>query len=81
MFGKFTLRPTEDNAVILRSHWQYHVKQDGQHRARQCCDGSKRAAPLLYALAETYSSCVEYPIQRKFLALAAEQNFSSLVEM
>ena len=37
------------------------------------------AAPILYhALAKTYSSsssCVEHPIQRQFLALAAKQNF------
>ena len=51
------------------------MKQDGKRRARQCCDSSKRAAPLLHALAKTYSSCVEDPIQRRFLALAAEQNF------
>ena len=33
MFGKSILRPTEENAVILQSHWQYHVKQYGQQRA------------------------------------------------
>ena len=75
MFGEYMACPLEDNAVILRLHWQYHVKRDGQRRARQCCDGSKRAAPLLHALAKTHSSCVEQPIQRQFLALAAEQNF------
>ena len=75
MLGQSIIRPTEENAVILRSHWQYHVKRDGQRRARQYCDGSKRAAPLLRALAKTYSSCVEHSIQRQFLALAAEQNF------
>ena len=73
MFGEHMARPLEDNAVILRSHWQYHVKRDGQRRARQCCDGSKRAAPILHALAKTYSSCVEHPIQRQFLALHHEQ--------
>ena len=76
MFGKPILCPSaEENAVILQSHWQYHIKREGLHQARQCCDGSKRAAPLLHALAKTYSSCVEHPIQRQFLALAAEQNF------
>ena len=34
----------------------------------------KRAAPILHALAKTYSSFVEHPIQRQFLALTAEQN-------
>ena len=51
------------------------MKLDGQRRAQECCDGSKQAAPILHALAKTYSSCVEHPIQRQFLALAAEQNF------
>ena len=75
MFGDDMARPLEENAVILRLHWQYHVKRDGQQRARQCCNGPKRAAPILYALAKTYSSCVEHPIQRQFLALATEQTF------
>ena len=26
MFGKDMTRPLEENAVILQSHWQYHVK-------------------------------------------------------
>ena len=75
MFGKGIVHPLEENAVILRSHWQYHVKRDGQRRAKQCCNGLKRAAPILYALAKTYSSCFEHPIQRQFLALATKQNF------
>ena len=29
----------------------------------------------MHALAKTYPSCVEHPIQRQFLALAADQNF------
>ena len=29
----------------------------------------------MHALAKTYSSCVEHPIRREFLALAAEKNF------
>ena len=75
MFGKDIVRPLEENAVILQSHWQYHIKRDGQCRARQCCDGSKRVAPILHALVKTYFSCVEHPIQQQFLALAAEKNF------
>ena len=75
IFGDDIERPLEENAVILRSHWQYHVKRDGQRRARQCYDGSKRAAPLLYAFAKTYSSCIKHPIQRQFFAPAAKQNF------
>ena len=63
MFGEHMVRPLEENAVILQSHWQYHVKRDKQRRARQCCNGLKCAAPILHALAKTYSSCVEHPIQ------------------
>ena len=50
------------------------VKRDGQRRSRQCCDGSKRAAPRLHALAQTYSACVEKHVQRLFLSLAAKDN-------
>ena len=76
MFGKPILRSSdEENIVILRSHWQCHVKREGLRQDRQYCDGFKRAAPLLYALSKTYSSCVEHLIQRRVFALAAEQNF------
>ena len=61
-------------AIVLRSHWQYHIKQCGTRRAWQCCDSSKKAAPMLHALAFTYSSCVEHAIQRLFFAIAADQN-------
>ena len=74
MFGLPIMRPNTPNAIVLCSHWQYHVKRDGTRRARQCCDGSKRAAPLLHALALTYSSCVEHPMQRLFLATAAHED-------
>ena len=53
MYGEPIVRPTDRNAIILRPHWQYHVKRCGTRRARQCCDGSKRADFLLHALALT----------------------------
>ena len=34
MFGEDMTRPLEENAVILQSHWQYHVKRDRQRRAQ-----------------------------------------------
>ena len=46
MYGTPINRPKD--AVVLRPHWQYHIKRCGTHQARQCCDGSKRAAPMLY---------------------------------
>ena len=61
-------------AIIICPHWQHTVKRDGQRRSCQCCDGSKRAAPKLHALAQTYSACVEKHVQRLFLALAAKDN-------
>ena len=74
MFGEPIIPPNDPNAIILRPHWQYHIKRDGTRRARQCCNGSKYAAPLLHAIAMTYSSCVEHPIQRLFFAIAANLN-------
>ena len=37
-----------------------------------CCNGSKKAAPQLHAVASTWSSCVELPVQRIFLGIAAD---------
>ena len=37
-----------------------------------CCNGSKNAAPQLHAVASTWSSCVELPVQRIFLGIAAD---------
>ena len=77
MYGEPIIKPNGRIAIILRPHWQYHVKRCSTRRTRQCCDGSKCAAPLLHALAVTYPlaltypSCVEHPIQRSFLAISA----------
>ena len=54
-------------AIILRSHWQYHLKHTGDRHSHNCCDGSKRAAPALHVVTSTYSSCVNQPIQQLFL--------------
>jgi hypothetical protein len=74
MFGKPILIDPKTKPIILRPHWQYNVKRDGTRRARLCCNGSKYAAPILHALAMTYSSCVEHPIQRLFFAITAQLN-------
>ena len=34
-----------------------------------CCNGSKKAAPRLHAVASTWSSCVEFLIQRLLLGI------------
>lgn len=64
MFGDpINAHSIDPNAVILRAHWQHNVKQDGTRRSRLCCNGSKKAAPKLHAMAQTWSSCVELPVQ------------------
>ena len=64
------------DVVVLRPHWQYAVKRSGTRRSRLCCNGSKSSAPQLHAVASTWSSCVELPIQRLFLALCAKHGLS-----
>ena len=55
MFGKPIDAPK--NSIVLRPHRQYYIKIIGTHRARQCCDGSKRAATILVAFTLTHISC------------------------
>jgi Reverse transcriptase (RNA-dependent DNA polymerase) len=57
--------------ILLRQHWTYIFKSDGTRKARNCCDGSKRAAPVLHGEAKTYASCIEQPCMRVFFALCA----------
>ena len=37
-----------------------------------CCNGSKKVAPQLHAVASTWSYCVELPVQQVFLGIAAD---------
>ena len=39
-----------------------------------CATGSRKAALTLHAVASTWSSCVELPIQRMFLGISAALN-------
>lgn len=73
MYGAPVPRPP--NAIVLWQHWQYHIKRDSTRCSRNCCDGSPRAAPALHRFALTYSSCVEQPVQRLFMAIAALMNY------
>ena len=68
MYG--TPQKLPPNSILLRPHWQYHVKRCGTRRSRQCADGSVCAEPALHALADTYAACVDQPVQRLFLALS-----------
>ena len=75
MFGDpVDISTLDKDAIILRPHWNYTIKKDGTRRSRLCGDGSKRAAPKLHDVAATWSSCVELPIQRMFLAICALKN-------
>ena len=75
MYGSPVSAPRD--AIVLRQHWNYAIKGDGTRKARNCCDGSPRAAPQL-KLANTYSSCIEQPCMRLFFALCAHEGFTSL---
>ena len=77
MFGPPIIPPS--TAIILRPHWRYKIKPDGTRSARECCDGSPRAAPELHQDAITYASCIELPCMRLFFALAAVSNYFVLL--
>ena len=72
MFGDPITPP--DAAIILHPHWRYKIKLDGTRSARECCDGSPRAAPALHHDAITYASCIELPCMRLFFSMAAINN-------
>jgi Reverse transcriptase (RNA-dependent DNA polymerase) len=58
------------DAIILNPIWNYYIKDDGTRKARQCCDGSPRAAPYLHEIAVTYASCIDQPVSRLFYGLS-----------
>ena len=69
MLGKPIDAP--NNSIFLRTHWKCDIKRNGNLRARQFYGESKKAASMIRKLALTYSSCVEHPVQKIFLAIAA----------
>ena len=36
-----------NNSIFLRPHWQYAIIRNGTRIDRQCCDVSKRDAPMM----------------------------------
>jgi transposase InsO family protein len=74
MYGEPVVPP--EGAIVLRPHWTYSFKSDDTRKARNCCDGSKRAAPMLHGAAKTYASCVEQPCMRLYFALCAVSGMS-----
>ena len=73
MYGDPQFLPPK--SILLRPHWQYHIKRDGTRRSCQCVDRSLKAAPILHALADSYSACVNQPVQRMFLAIYNLKNY------
>jgi hypothetical protein len=70
--------PAPKDSIVLCQHWNYSIKSNGTRKARNCCDGSPRAAPQL-KLANTYSSCIEQPCMRLYFSLFAFEGFTSLM--
>ena len=68
---KDPLKPSQ----VFRLHWARVVKSSGVRKSRACLDGSKRAAPWLRMMVQTYSSCVELPCLRAFLAICATRGY------
>ena len=50
MFGNPIAPLLDCKTIILRPHWQYHIKQCGTRRAQLCCNRSKYAAMILHEL-------------------------------
>lgn len=76
--GKAVPRPPKDPmkpSQVYRLHWARQVKSSGVRKSRACLDGSKRAAPWLRMMVQTYSSCVELPCLRAFVALAVNRGY------
>jgi hypothetical protein len=68
MYGKPVKLPP--GAVLLRPLWTYSFRNTGERKARNCCNGSPRAAPNL-KWEQTYASCIDQPSMRIFYALSA----------
>lgn len=56
----------------MQPHWQYALKWSGIQQSYLCCNGSKKAFPQIHAVASTWSSCVELPVQHLFMGLCTD---------
>ena len=76
--GMAVPRPKKDPlkpSQVFRLHWARLVKASGVRKSRACLDGSKRAAPWLRMMVQTYSSCVELPCLRAFIAICVNRGY------
>ena len=60
---------------VFHLHWVQLVKTNVVRKSRACLDGSRRAAPWLRMMVQTYSSFVELPCLRTFLAICSTQGY------
>ena len=68
---KDPLKPSQ----VFRLVWNRLVKATGVRKSRACLDGSKRAAPWLRMLVQTYSSCIELPCLRTFIGICVNRGY------
>ncbi len=71
-------RPPKDKlspSQVFRVHWARLVKSSGVRKSRACLDGSKRAAPWLRMLVQTYSSCVDLACLRLFIGICVNRGY------
>ena len=60
---------------VFRTVWARLVKATGVRKSRTCLDGSKRSAPWLRMLVQTYSSCIELPCLRTFIGICVNRGY------
>ena len=76
--GKAVPRPIpapNKPSQVFRLVWARLVKAIGVRKSRACLDGSKRAAPWLRQMVQTYASCIELPCLRLFLSICAQRGY------
>ena len=76
--GKAVPRPRKDPDKpnqVFRGVWARLVKASGKRKSRLCLDGSKRSAPWLRDLVQTYASCIELPCLRMFMGMCAQRGY------
>ena len=76
--GMAVPRPKTDPdkpSQVFRLVWARLVKATCTRKSRACLDGSKRAAPWLRMMVQTYSSCVELPCLRAFIAICVNRGY------
>ena len=77
--GKAVPRPVPkpgEPSQVFRTVQVRVVKSNGVRKSRTCLDGSKRAAPWIRNLVQTYSNCIELPTLRAFIAVCVNRGYA-----